>query len=307
MAVSILLQRQIEQISTRAVVQKRAERLFSEDKGIIPQSPDIVAGKRYYTYPIVNMQGRAALIANSSFDVPGVDAFVEERTQKIELLYQPWSIPFPDEIEASAAGVNINGIQIELAAQSIYNAVDDLGYVGSPNIGLFGIANQPNALAYTLPADGTAASTRWINKTAEQILRDIQGMAYFSSKVTSHAYRTTHIMIPPSAFEPLTQKWLAQSGVAETPYVRYLINQGLTIDQGSKVIYVAPGLETAGTGGTPMAICFNPRPDYIEMMSTPTIQRPLFESVEGVRSALVKWTGAVLCRQPLSVVNIFGI
>jgi hypothetical protein len=307
MAISILMQRQIEQISTRAVVQKRAERLFSEDKGIIPQSPDIVAGKRYYTYPIVNMQGRAALIANSSFDVPGVDAFVEERTQKIELLYQPWSLPFPDEIEASAAGVNINGIQIELAAQSIYNAVDDLGYNGSPNIGLFGIANQPNALSYTLPADGTGASTRWINKTAEQILRDIQGMAYYSSKVTVHAYRTTHILIPPSAFEPLTQKWLSDSGVAETPYVRYLINQGLTIDGGSKIIHVAPGLETAGAGGTPIAICYNPRPDYIEMLDTATQQRPMFESVEGVRSAMFRYSGAVLARQPLSIVVIPGI
>jgi hypothetical protein len=306
----MLLQRQIEQISTRAVVQKRAERIFSEDKGIIPMSTDVIAGKRYYTYPIINMQGRASLIANSSFDVPGVDAFVEERTQKIELLYQPWSIPFFDEVEASAAGVNIQGVQIELAAQSIYNAVDDLGYSGSPNIGLYGIANQPNALTYTLLADGTgpvATATRWANKSAEQILRDIQAIAYYSSKVTVHAYKTTHLLIPPSAFEPLTQKWLSTSGVAETPYVRYLINQGLTIDGGTKVIHVAPGLETAGPGSTPLAIAYNPRPDYIEYMQTPTSQRPLFENVEGIKSALYRYIGAVLVRQPLSLVQIPGI
>jgi hypothetical protein len=66
-------------------------------------------------------------------------------------------------------------------------------------------------------------------------------------------------------------------------------------------------LETAGAGGTPIAIAYNPRPDYIEMMSTPTIQRPLFDNVEGIRSALAKWTGAVLCRQPLSLVLCPGI
>lgn len=312
MGLSLLLQRQIEQISQRIVVQKRQERIFLKED-IIPRSSELVEGKRYYTYPILNIQGRAAVIANQSFDVPDVDAYVEERTQKIELIYQPWTIPFVDEIETNAANVSYRPIKVELAAQSMYNTFDDHGYVGVPELGMYGMANQPNALSYTLPADGNVSggvnSTRWIHKTAEQILRDATDLVYYSSEVTRHAYNTTKLMLPPSAYRPFAHKTLTTSGVAETASTRFLINQDYAKTQGitNTDVIVAPGLETAGPGGTPIAIAYNPRSDYIEYLRTPVSQRPIFQTVEGVKSALYAYGGAILLRQPLSFVTITGI
>lgn len=308
MALSSLLQRQIEQISQKIVVQKRQERIFLNEE-IISRSTELVEGKRYFTYPILNIQGRAAIIANQSFDVPDVDAFIEERTQRIELIYQPWTIPFPEEIETSAAGMNYRPIKIELAAQSMYNTFDDLGYVGVEELGMYGMANQPNTLQYTLPADGTGATTQWTNKTAEQILRDAMGIVYYASELTRHAYNTTKLMIPPSAYKPFFQYTLSNSGVAESAMTRFLVNQDYSKTGGIKNtdIIVAPGLETAGPGGTPMAIAYNPRPDYIEYLRTPVNQRPMFETVEGIKSALYAYGGATLLRQPLSMVQITGI
>ena len=308
MSLSLLQQRQIEQLSQRIVVQKRQERIFVNEE-IIPRSPELVLGKRYYTYPILNIQGRAAIIANQSFDVPDVDAFLEERTQRIERVYQPWTLPFTDELEANAAGVGYRSIKIELAAQSMYNTFDDLGYSGVEELGMYGMANQPNALQYTLPNDGAGASTRFIDKTAEQILRDMMDIAYFSSETTRHAYNTTKIMLPPSAFKPLFTKTLTTSGVAETALTRFLVNQDYSTTTGIKKedIIVAPGLEDAGPGGTPIAIAYNPRVDYIEYLRTPVQQRPLFDTVEGVKSALYAYAGAVLLRQPLSMVIVENI
>ena len=308
MALSLLLQRQVEQISQRIVVQKRQERIFLNEE-VISRSPELIAGKRDYTYPILNIQGRAAVIANQSFDVPDVDAFIEERTQKIQVIYQPWTIPFIEEIETNAANVNYRPIKIELAAQSMYNTFDDLGYNGVDDLGMFGMANQPNGLTYTLPADGTGASTRWVNKTAEQILRDVTDIVYYSSEVTRHAYNTTKLMIPPSAYKPFAHKTLSGTGVAETAATRFLVNQDYAVTPGLKNtdIIIAPGLETAGPGGTPVAIAYNPRVDYIEYLRTPVSQRPIFEDVTGVKSALYAYGGAVLLRQPLSYVRIEGI
>jgi len=310
MAISLLRQREIEQISSRAVMQKRAHRIFLNED-VIKRNTELVEGKRYYTFPIINMQGRAAIIANNSFDVGGVDAFVSERTQKIELLYQPWHLTFTDELEANASGAPIRSVAIEVATQSVYNSLDELGYTGVPSLGMYGIANQPNVAAYTLPPDGTGASTTFASKDADKILRDLNAIVYYASKLTKHAYNTTKLLVPPSVHEAMTQKYLGNptnGGVYETALTRFLVSQeysasgGITKDD----IIIAPQLETAGPGGTPIIVAYNPDPEYIEYLRTPLSQRPLFETVEGVKSAMYCYAGATLLKQPLSCVIVPG-
>jgi hypothetical protein len=312
MAISLTLQRQIEQFSQDIVVQQRAERMFITPGKVVPHYGDLIEGKRYYTYPILNMQGRAAVIANNSFDVAGVDAFTEERTHKVELIYQPWNIPFPEQIESGAVGINQQGVAIELATQAIYNTLEDIGYNGLNGMGMFGIANQPNVLQYVLPADGTGSTTQWLNKTAEQILRDVMGISYFNSKSTRHAYNATHLYLPPSAWEPFRfTKTLTTSGTAETPYARFIANLGQDRSDNPinpENIKVLPGLETAGTGGTPVAIMCTPTPRNIGYLKTAGIkQRPMFENVEGIKSAQYVYAGGLLLKQPLSFTVIQGI
>jgi hypothetical protein len=307
----IFLQRELEKISQKIVIQKRAERMFAESGKILSHSTDLPEGATSYTFPIMNMEGRAAIITNSSFDVGGVEALIEERTRRVHVAWQPFSILFTQEINARYAGRNISAVAMEVAAQSMYNLVDEIGYEGLAARGYDslanpGLLNQPNALLYTLPADGTAGSTTLASKSPEQVLRDLSGIAYHSAKITDHAYVGKILLVPKSVYETITTRIFGNS-TSQTIYTVFLQNQqiqgGLGIDQ----IIPMPKLDTLGPGGTPMIVCYNPRPDYIEYLKTPGIsRRPWFPDLTGTRSAYYGYNAGVLLRQSLSLTYAYG-
>ena len=305
MAVAPYIQRQIEQITNDAVIQKRVERKFIGAGSLITGGSDLQVGAKYYTFPVFNVQGRAALIANNAFDVGSVDAFVSERTQNIELLYIPWSVNFTEQEHANFAGIgSIQGYSIPIAIEAMYNRIDEMGYIGEPTVGLYGLANNPNVATVTLPNDGTGATTEFANKTPEQVLRDLNSIAYSVSRSTLHAYNTTTIAVPPSVWDQIFNRILSASGTTQSVLTTFRQNQEQV--EGNVKIRVAPGLEWAGAGGTPLIIAYNDRSDYVKYLKTGLKRRPLHSNVEGTKSAMYCYLGAVLIKQPLSLIYVTG-
>jgi hypothetical protein len=303
---------QIEQFSARSVVQTRVERLFVEgaERALLPSYSDLKRGAKFYTISVRNFQGRAHLIANNDFSVAGsFDSFVSERSQQIELLAAKYGLTFTEEIHADYAGVDLKGQQIELATEAIYNRQDDLGYFGEPGINLYGFTNQPNVHQFTLPADGAGATAFWDDKTPEQILRDIQQIVYSASRRTGWAYHTTHLAMPPEIWEILAFTILSGLNSTSTILSAFLTNQQVLGGGHGKVeIVLAPGLSTAGIGGTPLMVAYNPNEKNIGILETPGIDaRPVQQTLTGFDGLFYKWVGGIALLQPLSMVYINGV
>lgn len=303
---------QIEQMSARSIVQTRQERLFVEgaSNAMLPSYSDLKRGAKYYTVSVHNFQGRAHLIANNDFSVAGTfDSFVSERTQNIELLAAKYGLNFTEEHHAEYAGRNLKAEQIELATQAIYNRQDDLGYYGELGFNIYGFTNQPNVHQFSLPADGAGGTTFWDNKTAEQILRDMQQIVYSASRRTRWAYHTTHLAIPSEVWEILAFTILSGLNSTSTVLSAFLTNQQVLGGGHGKVeIVLAPGLSTAGPGGTPLVVAYNPHERNIGVLETPGVDsRQPRESVEGWSGMFYKYVGGIALLQPLSMTYVTGL
>jgi hypothetical protein len=303
---------QIEQISARQIVQKRRERLFTEgsNHAMIPSYSDLRRGAKQYTVTVRNFQGRAHIIANNDFSTAGTfDSFVSERTQTIEMLAAKYGLTFTEEIHADYAQMDLKGDQIALALEAIYNRQDDLGYYGALANNLYGFSNQPNVHNFTLVADGAGASPFWDDKTPEQILRDMQQILYSAARRTQFAYHTTHIAIPQSVWEVLNFTILAGLNSTSTILSALITNQQILGNgHGTVKFVIAPGLETAGPGGTPMMVAFNPAEDNMGILETPGIDaRGPFETLVGNEGLFYKYVGGIALLQPLSMVYVKNI
>lgn len=306
---------QIEQTSARYIVERRQERLFVEgaSNALLPSYTDLQRGAKYYTVSVHNFQGRAHIIANNDFSIAGTfDSFVSERTQNIEMVAAKYGLNFTEELHANYSGRNLKSEQLALATEAIYNRCDDLGYFGELSLKLYGFTNQPNVHQLTLPADGVAvgggATTFWDDKTPEQILRDLHQILYSASRRTRWAYHTTHLAMPPEAWEIIAFTILSGLNSTSTVLSAFLTNQQILGKQhGNVEIILAPGLSEAGPNSTPLMVAYSPTEKNLGILETPGIDsRPIVRSVEGYTGMFYKFIGGIACLQPLSMVYVQG-
>ena len=72
-------------------------------------------------------------------------------------------------------GLNLTSERAEAARRAYEEFVDRLARLGSTSKGTTGLLNNANVTRTDAIADGTSSSALWSNKTADQMIRDVQG------------------------------------------------------------------------------------------------------------------------------------
>ena len=227
---------------------------------LFPISTDADPGAETVTYYTYDREGFAKIIDNYADDLPRADVNGKPNIAQVKSLGASYGYS-AQEIRASRmAGKNLDARKAESARYQIDNLNNKIAWNGDTASGLLGVLSAgQNVPTYTIGAGATSGKTKWTEKTADEILADINGMAAQVSRVTKDVERPDTLCVPNDVFMDLSTRQLPNTAVTvkkfildNAPYLKDIVSTPeLNPDSPETNPYAegAPGVATnAGVG-----------------------------------------------------------
>lgn len=201
-AESAFLSRQLEYI--------RAE-LYKVDypelmgRMLIPVDKVVPPGAEIMTYRQYDRVGSAKVVASYATDAPRVNVFMKEFPSSIRGILTSWGVTIQEMRNAQLAGMNLDATEQEAAREAIEEKIDLIAQVGDSSHGLLGLLNQPNAISYVIP-NGVSGSALWKNKTADEILADMNGIISNMVELTNQREKPDTMILPIAQYEEIASR-----------------------------------------------------------------------------------------------------
>jgi hypothetical protein len=281
--------------------------MFVTDK-YIKQTQSLARGVKRYVYTSLTIAGKAAMRAwNAPLSgLATVQAALDERFVRVQPISATYNVSHDEILQGDLIDRDPLNTRATLAIQSVFTKVDEVGFVGEPNYpGIYGITNQPAANLVAVLADGVAASTLFSSKTAPQIVRDLNKMAYATPSGTDGTYTSKVIMLPTLAYLAAAQA-LDSNSDNESALTIFLKNIRQYIPDFQ--VIQAPYLDTLGPGGTSVAITLDPSPEIIEFVKVPGIfVDKMRESIDGYTGTINAYAGGMALKQSIPFNYTVGV
>lgn len=211
---------------------------------IIPVNTDAGPGATAITFRRYTGVGFAKIISDYARDFPRVDVYGVEESVKVHSIGISYGYNIM-EIRAAAMspGKNLELRRALTAKRAHDEKVNDLALKGDAEHKIQGLLNYPGITEVTLPADGAGGSTRFKDKTEDQILRDINILTGAVMIPTYGRETPDTMLLPLAAYNHLANKRLGDN---QTTLLKYILDNNPVI----KRIEWINELSGAGEGKT---------------------------------------------------------
>lgn len=233
----IFFARQLEYIKAQAYDVKRPKLSALE---ILPVSTATPEGASTITYRQYDSVGAAKIIANYADDIPQANVNGKEFTSPVRSIGVSYSYSLQEIRAAQMTGTPLSEKKMRAAQRAHEELINRLAWNGDTDHGLPGFLTNPNIPAYTVTADGTGSSKLWVNKTADQIIRDVNGIINQVMTQSKGVHRANTVLMPLEQFAYISSA--PRSSTTDTTILAFLQanNPGVTF----KAV-----LELDGVGG----------------------------------------------------------
>lgn len=266
-------------------------------------------GVKEITSEVYDFFAKAQPISGSAKDIP----FVAGGGKEIKYPVIMWGIGASWTLQELQAFVvaQRNGraryspeqIRQQAALRGVEEALNDQAFYGTPNTGIFGFLDNPLVPLGVVDA-GVSTSTLWENKTADEILADINGQAdavYVGSKMREMPNK---LLVPPSKWSLLKNRRLDNRDIS---IMTYLLENSQYYENASDIIPINE-LEGAGFDGTGKMSTYNKNENKLcveipEEAQTIPVQQQLF-------NYMLLWyaySAGTVIRYPRSIAHSEGI
>lgn len=229
----------------------------------IPVSTEAGAGAETITYYQYDQVGFAKIISNYATDLPRVDLVGKAFTAKVKSIGDAYGYSIQDIRAARMAGKPLEQRKASAARRAIDQEINRIGYFGDEKHGLTGFINHPNITDYTLPNDGEdaaeQASTKFIDKTPDQILRDLNSMVAKVLELTQNVERPDTLALPHTVHADLSSR--PRSTTSDTTILEFFLKNNPYV----KNVEVIPELAGAGDGGADVCMMYSKSSDKLTL------------------------------------------
>ncbi|MDF2563686.1 MAG: hypothetical protein K0Q53_81 [Massilibacillus sp.] len=303
---SIFFARELEKIKAKSY-----DVLYPEFTAIqiIPVSTDAGAGAETITYYQYDVVGFADIISNYATDLPRVDLVGKPFSSKVKSIGTSYGYSIQDIRAAQMAGKPLEQRKANAARRANDQKVNNIAYSGDAANGLNGLFTHPNITSYTLPTDGTlngvtagtAAAAKFINKTPDQVLRDLTGMVNTVITITKKVERPDTLVLPHNVHGDISSR--ARTTGTDTTILEFFLKTNPYI----KNVEVVPEAQGAGTGGVDLCLVYKKDPDKLTLEIPQPFEQfpPQPEGLEFV-TACHSRCGGVIIYYPLSICKSEG-
>lgn len=157
-----------------------------------------------------NATGKPWISPNTT-TLPGVSINGERVTLPLRLLGQEVSYSSVELERSQLLGQPIDAQKFN-ALNTIYQmATDEMIYVGDTAVGAEGLVNSTLVTSGSVP-NGTGGSPLWINKTPDEILKDVNDMITAAWQASGFAVCPDKLLLPPAQFAYISSQKISTAG-----------------------------------------------------------------------------------------------
>lgn len=289
---SVFVMRQMEQFvgSMETPLETlKARLLFPEDN-----SGDPVASQA--TYEIWEQEGICKLISDYSADLPRVDAKVREESYRWFDFGNAAGFSKREIEAAQKFGRNLDARKRSAALRAWEQLVHSLAFNGDADLKIPGLLTNPNISTMSAPNNAGATSTLWVNKTADEILADMNALC------NSIPEDTNGIEVPDTLLLPLAQFHLVNTKRIGSDSSMTVLKFFMETNSYIKNVDWCNDLKTAAVGGGPLAVAYRRSPEVmgLQIPQELTPMAPQQKNMELVINFVGTCGGLVIYR-PLAI------
>ena len=296
---SIFFARELEHVKTKTYDKKFAALTATS---VIPVSSEVNPGAESITYYQYEPTGMAKIISNYATDLPRADVKGKPFTSIVKGLGSSYGYSIQDVRAARMAGKPLEQRKANAARLAIDQKINQIAYHGDTANNLVGLFTHPNVTVYTLPNDGTGSSTKFKDKTPDQILRDLNGMVNKIIELTQGVEAPDTLLLPPAVYGDLATR--PRSDNSDTTILEFFLKNSPYV----KTAMPIPECVGAGTDDTDLIMMLNRDPDKLTLeIPQPFEQFP--PQAKGLEFEIPCHArlGGVIIYYPLSLIKASGV
>lgn len=297
---SAFLLRELSQLQREVYKVQRAAIKFRDL--IPPDREQIDPGKNEGRYKILDSYGIAILISSYADNLPRADIKAVERTFPLRPIATSYGWNF-DEIDAARTeGISLDPEKREAAFEAAERLLQALAFNGDSGTGIPGFLSNPNIPILTAhDPGGGGTALYWANKTADQILKDLNDLTSYPFVVTNGVETVDTMVLPPALFEIVKNKRIGTE--ANTTVLKFFLEN----NQFVKDVDWLPELATAAANGGPRIITYRRDARVLgrQIPREPMELPPQARGLETIVPILGK-SGGTIVRYPLACAFMDG-
>ena len=278
---------------------------------LFPISSEADPGAETITYYTYDKSGLAKVIDNYSTDLPRADVNGKPSIAVVKSIGDSYGYSAQEMRASRLAGKSLDVRKAESARYQIDNLTNRIAWRGDEESGLMGVLSAgQNIPLFTITAGATSTKTTWLEKTADEILYDVNGMQKQVAKVTKNVERPDTLCVPSDVFMDMSTRRIPDTSTTvksflleHAPYLKNIVSAAeLNADSVDTNPYAKA---TAGQGVA--FLCHNdPRKLSLEN-PMPFYQYPLqVRNLETVIPCEAR-TAGVIVYYPLSALIAVGV
>ncbi|MDR2359669.1 MAG: DUF2184 domain-containing protein [Oscillospiraceae bacterium] len=278
---------------------------------LFPFSSEVDPGAQTITYYGYEKVGFAKIIHNYATDLPRTDIKGKPATAKVYGIGDSFGYSIEEMRASRYAGKSLDVRKGESARYAIDRKINQIAWAGDKETGLMGVLSEDNNVPiFTLPLNAGGTSTKWVDKTPEEILKDIAAMQAYTATLTKSVERPDTLAIPTDAYLYIANT--PRSDSSDKSILTWILENSARL----KNIVEAPelnadsGITPYSEGNTPQGVGFmfskDPRKFTIEN-PLPFFQHPIQPKGLEFEIPCEAKTAGALIYYPLSMLIIPGI
>lgn len=278
---------------------------------LFPISSEADAGAETITYYTYDKTGLAKIIDNYSTDLPRADVTGQPSYAKIKSLGDSYGYSAQEMRASRLAGKSLDARKGESARYQIDSLTNKIAWAGDAESGLMGVLSDgQNIPFYAIEAGVVSGKTSWLEKTADEILDDVNGMAKQVARVTKNVERPDTLCVPADVYMHISTKRIPDTNTTvlqfildHAPYIKNVVSAA-ELDADS----IGTNPYAAEEGGQGVAFLFKNDARKLTLENPmPFYQYPL--QVRGLETIIPceARTAGVIVYYPLSALIAVGV
>lgn len=266
----------------------------------IPVNTEMPLGASNFTWRSYKAFGLARYISDYGKDIPRVGLGATENTITPKTIATSYGYTVMDIRRAQYAGVDLDTRLAKTARRTIEELINKSAWNGDATYNVQGLLNYPGTATYSVPG-ADANAKKWVNKTADQIIDDLNGVVASVDVATNGIEQVSIVLIPQAQMTLIRNKRSASASDLTVYEFWTRNNPGIALE-------VCRELKGAGSGGADKIIAYTRSSDKLEFILPSALEQ--HEPQKDFLEYVIPMT-AVLCGvvayAPLSICLAEGV
>ena len=224
---SIFFARELDYIKSKSY-----DKIYPEFTALnhFPITHEVPEGAETVTYYSYEKTGFAEIISNYANDLPRADVKGEPTVAMIKSIGDSYGYSVQDMRASRMAGKSLDVRRAEAARYAIERKTNEIAFAGDKKHKIMGMLSTDNDIPlYTLKTVND--KTAWVDKSAAEILADINGLFAYQAELTQDVERSDTLAVPPAVYIdistrqiPNTESTVKKFLLDNAPYLKDIIS-----------------------------------------------------------------------------------